>query len=42
MCLSKNISLVYADIFKYPTVRELAALVDDDGVTEAAQSKNEF
>ena len=42
MCLSKNISLVYADIFKYPTVRELAALVDDGGVTEAAQSKNEF
>ena len=42
MCLSKNISLVYADIFKYPTVRELAALVDDDGVTEAAQSKSEF
>ena len=27
MCLSKNISLVYADIFKYPTVRELAALL---------------
>ena len=42
MCLSKNISLVYADIFKYPTVRELAALIDNDGIAEAAQSKNEF
>lgn len=42
MCLSKNISLVYADIFKYPTVRELAALIDNDGITETAQSKNEF
>lgn len=26
LCLSKNISIVYSDIFKYPTVRELAAL----------------
>ena len=28
--------------FKYPTVRELAALIDNDGITETAQSKNEF
>ena len=42
MCLSKNISLVYADIFKYPTVRELAALIDNDGIAETVQSKNEF
>lgn len=42
MCLSKNISLVYADIFKYPTVRELAALVDDDGVTELHRARMNF
>ena len=42
MCLSKDISLVYADIFKYPTVQELAALIDNDGIAETAQSKNEF
>lgn len=34
MCLSKNISIVYADIFKYPTVRELAAVVDDGAAPE--------
>ena len=28
--------------FQISYCRELAALVDDDGVTEAAQSKNEF
>ncbi len=42
MCLSKNISIVYADIFKYPTIRELAAVVDDQAVVENAQSMNEF
>ena len=42
LCLSKNISLVYADIFKYPTVRELAALVDNDAGAEAAQGNHEF
>ena len=42
MCLSKNISIVYADIFKYPTVRELAAVVDDGAAPENAQSNNEF
>ena len=36
MCLSKNISIVYADIFKYPTVRELAAVVDDGAAPENA------
>ena len=42
MCLTKNISIVYADIFKYPTVRELATVVDDGAATETAQSNNEF
>ena len=42
MCLSKNISIVYADIFKYPTVRELAAVVDDTAVVADVQSDNEF
>lgn len=42
MCLSKNISIVYADVFKYPTVRELAAIVDNDEPTENAQNDNEF
>ena len=42
MCLSKNISIVYADIFKYPTVRELATVVDDGAATENVQSNNEF
>lgn len=28
--------------FKYPTVRELAALIDNDGIAETVQSKNEF
>ena len=42
MCLSKNISIVYADIFKHPTIRALSAIVDDDGAAEAVQSDNEF
>ena len=42
MCLSKNISIVYADIFKYPTVRELADLADDNEPSEEAVSDNEF
>ena len=42
MCLSKNISIVYADVFKYPTVRELAAVVDDSAAVENTQSNNEF
>ena len=42
MCLSKNISIVYADVFKYPTVRELAAVVDNSAAVENAQSNNEF
>ena len=42
MCLSKNISIVYADIFKYPTVRELAAVVDNSEKFEKPQSDNEF
>ena len=41
MCLSKNISIVYADIFKYPTVRELADLTDNNEPEEAV-SNNEF
>ncbi len=42
MCLSKNISIVYADVFKHPTVRELAAIVDDQASAESPQSNNEF
>ena len=42
MCLSKNISIVYADVFKYPTVRELAAVVDDSASVETTQNDNEF
>ncbi|MGO5542324.1 amino acid adenylation domain-containing protein [Blautia sp. HCP3S3_H10_1] len=42
MCLSKNISIVYADIFKYPTIRELAAIVDNSEAFENSQSGNEF
>ena len=42
MCLSKNISIVYADVFKYPTVRELAAIVDDQASDQSGQSNNEF
>ena len=42
MCLSKNISIVYADIFKYPTVRKLAAIVDNSEAFEKPQSDNEF
>ena len=42
MCLSKNISIVYADIFKYPTIRELAAVVDDSAAFDNAQSGKEF
>ena len=42
MCLSKNISIVYADIFKYPTIRELSAIVDNSEAFENPQSENEF
>ena len=42
MCLSKNISIVYADIFKYPTIRELSAIVDNNEAFENPQSENEF
>ena len=42
MCLSKNIGIVYADIFKYPTVRELAAMVDQDEPVTDATNGNEF
>ena len=42
MCLSRNISIVYADVFKHPTVRELAAIVDDQASAESPQSNNEF
>ena len=42
MCLSKNISIVYADIFKYPTIRELSAIVDNSEAFENPQGENEF
>ena len=42
MCLSKNISIVYADVFKHPTVRELAAVVDDQVSAENTSGGNEF
>ena len=42
MCLSKNISIVYADIFKYPIIRELSAIVDNSEAFENPQSENEF
>ena len=42
MCLSRNISIVYADVFKHPTVRELAEIVDDQASAESPQSNNEF
>ena len=42
MCLSKNISIVYADVFKYPTIRELAAVVDNSASFENTQNGNEF
>ena len=42
MCLSRNISIVYADIFKYPTIRELSAIVDNSEAFENPQSENEF
>ena len=42
MCLSKNISILYADIFKYPTIRELSAIVDNSEAFENPQSENEF
>ena len=42
MCLSRNISIVYADIFKYPTIRELSAIVDNSEAFETPQSENEF
>ena len=42
MCLSKNISIVYADIFKYPPIRELSASVANSEAFENPQSENEF
>lgn len=33
---------MYADVFKYPTVRELAAIVDDQASDQSGQSNNEF
>ncbi|MCH5211240.1 MAG: amino acid adenylation domain-containing protein, partial [Oscillospiraceae bacterium] len=41
MCLNENIPLVYADIFKYPTVRALAEIVYKDE-PEETDEKNEF
>ncbi len=34
LCLAKKLPIVYADIFKYPTVRQLYALVNQDSVEE--------
>ena len=41
MCLNERIPLVYADIFKYPTVRSLAEIVYKDEPEETAE-KDEF
>lgn len=41
MCLNENIPLVYADIFKYPTVRALAEIVYKDEPEESGE-KDEF
>ncbi len=40
MCMMENIPLVYADIFKYPTVRGLAAVIS--GGEEEPENKDEF
>lgn len=37
MCLSKKLPIVYADIFKHPTVRQLAAQVYEDSVEESIE-----
>ncbi|MCI8372641.1 MAG: amino acid adenylation domain-containing protein [Lachnospiraceae bacterium] len=37
LCMAKQIPVVYADIFKYPTVRQLAAFVCEDSVKEAEE-----
>ncbi len=37
LCLAKKIPLVYADIFKYPTVRQLSAWVNQDSVEETEE-----
>ena len=42
MCLSKNIGIVYADIFKYPTVHELSAMLGNDEAVEDTTGGNEF
>ena len=42
LLITQNISIVYADVFKYPTVRELAAIVDDQASDQSGQSNNEF
>jgi thioester reductase-like protein len=41
MCLNKNIPLVYADIFKYPTVKQLAEIVGKDDKKDEVKN-NEF
>ncbi len=40
MCLNEDIPLVYADIFKYPTVRVLAEVVYGNKVEE--ENRDEF
>ena len=37
LCLAKKLPVVYADIFKYPTVRQLAAWVYEDSVEETVE-----
>lgn len=37
LCLAKKLPVVYADIFKYPTVRQLASWVYEDSVEETAE-----
>lgn len=37
MCLAKKLPVVYADIFKHPTVRQLAAQVFEEPVEETAE-----
>lgn len=41
LCLAKKLPVVYADIFKHPTVRQLAAQVYEDTVEETVE-KNEI
>ncbi|MBD5533226.1 MAG: NAD-dependent epimerase/dehydratase family protein, partial [Lachnospiraceae bacterium] len=37
LCMAKKLPVVYADIFKYPTVRQLAAGVCEDSVEETVE-----